>query len=230
MKRLVLLGVLSMAACGSSGRPAAAFSASWSITEGGNPSICEAVGGDTVTFDFQRRATGDVDTFIFNCQQGLNQFVESAAALVTDRYDVTVTLWHMFELPGEQLLGTVTLTVDLVAPVNQLPTIAFAFSAPSGGVFDLAWTIVNASGPDTCAAVGADTFAWTVTNLTSGLTDTFLYNCSDMAVATDPLPLGTYDATAELRAGSQVLGSVSATDLVLDTSLLIVPTFAFSFN
>ena len=153
--------------------------------------------------------------------------MQSPADLVQDTYDVTVTVWHNYQVAGEQILGTVTLTVSLNGAVTTLPTIAFVFPT---GQFDLAWSIVNASGADTCAAVGANTFAWTVTNQANSQVDTFLFNCADMAAVTEPLPFGTYNATAELRAGTQVLGSVSFTNLALNTSLLVVPSFAFSFN
>ncbi|HKA88721.1 MAG TPA: hypothetical protein VKE22_13725 [Haliangiales bacterium] len=232
MRRLALLLVLGLAgaACGSSGGGAPAnFAATWHITVAGEVANCSSLSSETVQIDFRRQRTGDVDTFLFDCTQGFNQFVSpNSPALVQDVYDVTITLWNNYDRPSRLSLATATITVTLVGGITQLPTFAFT---PSFGRFDLAWTIVNSAGPDTCAAVGADTFEWTVTNTANANVDTFLYNCVDMAALTDdpPVPFGNYNVRARLLHGSTVLGSASASNIAMNRLTVIIPTFAFSF-
>ncbi len=248
MKRLALLLALASAACGGGGSTCPAgtvlmngqcvpvflpanFAATWTISVAGAVADCTSLSSETVTLDFTRRRTGDTDSFIFDCTQGFNQFVSPGSPLlVQDTYDVTINLWNNYDsVPNRLSLASTTITVNLVGGVTQLPTFAFT---PSFGRFDLAWSIVNASGADTCAAVGADTFEWTITNTANSNVDTFLYTCSDMAALTDnpPIPFGTYNVRARLLAGTTPLGTASANNIAMNQLTVIIPMFAFSFN
>jgi hypothetical protein len=234
MKRLALLLVLAATSCGTNGGGGgpASFSATWTITVAGATVDCSALSSETVSLDFTRHSNGHVDTFLFNCSDGLAAFVSpSAPILVQDAYDVTITLWNNYDVSASRLnLASRTIQVVLVGGISQLPTFAFA---PSFGAFDLAWTIVNnPSGPDTCAAVGADTFEWTITNTSTSNVDTFLYDCVDMAALTNnpPVPFGNYSGRARLKAGSQTLGEATVPSANLNSASLQIPTLAFTFN
>jgi hypothetical protein len=235
MKRLALILVLAATSCGSSGGGGgpASFAATWSITVAGVPVDCSALSSETVEIDFTRHVNGHVEPpFLFNCSDGLGHVVSpSGPVLVQDAYDVTITLWNNYDLPADRVnLASATISVVLVGGISQLPTFAFT---PSFGAFDLAWTIVNnTGGPDTCAAVGADTFEWTVTNTTTSLVDTFLYDCADMAALTNnpPLPFGNYSGRARLKGGTQTLGEALVPSATLNSASLQIPTLAFTFN
>jgi hypothetical protein len=130
MKRLALLIVFIVGACGSSsGPPPAAFRASWAIDdELGQPIACSDVPADTVTFDFVGRSTGDHPLFIYNCDQGLGLTVVSQSDLLMgETYDVDVTLWFNYNNAQQrQLVGTIHFIVTPNSTLFDFPTILFA--------------------------------------------------------------------------------------------------------
>jgi len=138
MKRLGLLIILAVGACGSDsptlicpgdpGCPLAAFRATWGIDdEFGTPISCAQVPADTVTFDFVGRSTGDRPVFIFDCAAGNGATVTSDVdVLIGEVYDVNVTLSCDQSCGPSQVVGTVDFVVTPQTPVFNFPAILFA--------------------------------------------------------------------------------------------------------
>ena len=131
MKRLALLIVFIVGACGSSSGPPppSAFTARWFIDdEFGNAIACSQVPADTVTFTFVGRTTGDrPDPYIYNCDQGLGIEVTSPQDLLGDEtYDLDVTLWFGFDGSNPMDLGTVSFVVFTGSTLVDIPDILFA--------------------------------------------------------------------------------------------------------